>query len=89
MAYQFPPDVAQRIKAYLACGEYATEDDVLRDAIQALDARSKAYQDEVTRFRAELQESIEQADRGESRPLDPEALKREIRKELAEEGISE
>lgn len=89
MAYQLPTDVDQRIKAYLASGEYATEDDVLRDAIRALDARSKAYEDERIRFQRELQESIEQAERGESKPMDPAALKREIRQELAEEGIAE
>lgn len=37
MAYPFPADVRQRVDDRLAVGTYATEDDVLRDALRALD----------------------------------------------------
>ena len=36
MAYQFPPDVDKLVKERLASGKYASEDDVLREALQAL-----------------------------------------------------
>jgi len=36
MAYQFPPDVEQLVTQRMASGDYATEDDVLRDALRAL-----------------------------------------------------
>ena len=36
MAYQFPPDVEQLVTQRMAAGGYATEDDVLRDALRAL-----------------------------------------------------
>jgi Arc/MetJ-type ribon-helix-helix transcriptional regulator len=39
MTYQIPPDVSERVEAYLASGVYASADDVLRKAISALDER--------------------------------------------------
>ena len=36
MGYQFPPDVEELVSQRIASGNYATEDDVLRDALQAL-----------------------------------------------------
>jgi Arc/MetJ-type ribon-helix-helix transcriptional regulator len=36
MAYQFPPDIEQRVKAQLSSGDYESTDDVLRDALDAL-----------------------------------------------------
>ena len=39
MGYQFPPDVEKAIQERLQSGEYPTEDDVLRDALRALDER--------------------------------------------------
>lgn len=39
MSYQFPPDVEKAIQQRLESGEYPTQDDVLRDALRALDER--------------------------------------------------
>jgi Arc/MetJ-type ribon-helix-helix transcriptional regulator len=36
MPYSFPPDVQQQIRDRLASGKYASEDEVLRDALDAL-----------------------------------------------------
>ena len=41
MAYQFPPDVQQLMRTGTAFGSYATEDDVLRDALHALIQRNE------------------------------------------------
>jgi|GEM_PF-3060559 len=49
----------------------------------------RAYQEEVASFRAVLQESIDEARRGEYGPLDPEQLKAEIREKLARQGITD
>jgi Arc/MetJ-type ribon-helix-helix transcriptional regulator len=37
MTYQLPPDVEQLIKERIATGHYMSEDDVLRDAMVALE----------------------------------------------------
>ena len=49
----------------------------------------RAYQNEVKELNTELQESIEQANRGEARPLDVDEIKSEIRDQLAQEGIAD
>lgn len=36
MAHQFPPDVEDQLRERMATGQYASEDDVLRDALRAL-----------------------------------------------------
>lgn len=36
MAYQFPPDVEKLVKEQMAIRGYTSEDDVLRDALDAL-----------------------------------------------------
>lgn len=41
MAYQFPPDVQQLIREAVAFGGYATEDDLLREALHALIQRNE------------------------------------------------
>ncbi len=52
-------------------------------------AEFEAYEAEVACLGEAMQESIDQANRGEAKPLDSDALKKEIRDELAEEGIRE
>jgi Arc/MetJ-type ribon-helix-helix transcriptional regulator len=36
MTYQFPPDVQKLLLDHMATGAYASEDEVLRDALQVL-----------------------------------------------------
>ena len=40
MAYQFPPDVEELIKRQIAVGAYDSEDDLIRDALKALDEQN-------------------------------------------------
>ena len=49
----------------------------------------RAYQAEAERFIKETQESVDQADRGDAKPIDSEKLMDEVCKELAEEGITD
>jgi hypothetical protein len=55
------------------------------DAVQEF----RAYQEELERCRREVELAVEQSRRGESRPLDMGALKAEVRRRLAEKGISD
>jgi len=36
MPYQFPPDLEQLVRQQMALGNYATEDELLRDALESL-----------------------------------------------------
>ena len=49
----------------------------------------RAYQAEAERFIKETQESVDQADRGEAKPIDSDALMKRVMKRLAENGVSE
>jgi len=61
MPYQFPPDVARLVRDRMASGHYGSEDDVLRDALQALEERS----DDL----AAIQGGIDEMNAGRVRPL--------------------
>jgi Arc/MetJ-type ribon-helix-helix transcriptional regulator len=43
MAYQFPADVASRLAELMATGNYSSEDDVLRVALDALHDRDEDF----------------------------------------------
>ena len=44
MSYQFPPDVQQLIRQRMAEGSYSTEDDLLRDALRALESERQVVE---------------------------------------------
>jgi antitoxin ParD1/3/4 len=44
-----PNDMAQLLRARVASGEYASESEVIRDGLRALEARDKAIEDWLTR----------------------------------------
>jgi putative addiction module CopG family antidote len=77
MAYQLPPDVEQRVKDRMAQGGYSSADEVLRDALRALDeislfrcnpnaARIASFE----QLRHEVCRGVQQLDRGEGRDAD-------------------
>ncbi|MCG8650069.1 MAG: hypothetical protein MI861_09555 [Pirellulales bacterium] len=47
MSCEFPPDLEQRARARMSDGRYGSEDDLLREAMDALD---QIEQDKVTRW---------------------------------------
>lgn len=71
MSYQLPPDLDERVKAEMSRRGLQSEDDVLREALDALnqleDEKRRRWQDgnEIT---------IEQSRRGLLQPLDLDAI---------------
>jgi Arc/MetJ-type ribon-helix-helix transcriptional regulator len=57
MAYAFPPEVKRLVDQRMATGKYASEDDLLRDALEALSEES----DEL----AAIQAGIDELDAGD------------------------
>ena len=84
MAYEFPTDIRDRLKARLDDGTYQSEDDVLRDAMDALD---QIELDKLTRWNERNQLALEQSGRGLSKPLDDQRVLARLRQRLAKEGI--
>ena len=62
MPYNLPPDVRDQIRQQIATGQYGSEDDVLRAALQALSLRH----DEL----AAIQAGIDDMNAGRLRPFE-------------------
>lgn len=84
MAYQFPPDVEKLIKRHIESGAYSSEDEVLRDAMGALD---QLELDKIARWHERNQLASDQSTQGLSKPLDDVKVLARLRERLAEEGI--
>jgi Arc/MetJ-type ribon-helix-helix transcriptional regulator len=54
MSYQLPADINARVQSQLATGEFATVDDVLREALETLERRQRSL--------ASLQQMVRQAE---------------------------
>jgi Arc/MetJ-type ribon-helix-helix transcriptional regulator len=85
MAYQFPPDIKKSIQSRIDSGDYQSEEDVLRTAMQLLEQREKDF---LQTWNENNQTAIEQSQQGLSKPLDDEAVLARMRSRLAEEGIT-
>ena len=79
MDYSFPADLSEQIKLHLATGRYETEDDVIRQALDALKLR-----EELVSFRQSIAQSREQAARGEAAPLDVDAVMQRVNSRLSD-----
>jgi len=85
MNYPFPADLQQRIAAQLAGGGFASEEDVLREAIEALERRQRGLQE----LREMVAVAEEDVTAGRVGTFDRAGLKQEVRKLLADRGIAE
>ena len=86
MEYQFPPDIGDRVKARLEDGVYQSEDDIIRDAMDALD---QVEQDKLVRWEERNRIAVEQSKQGFSKPLDDERVLSRLRERLVKEGVLE
>ena len=84
MPYQFPPDIEQRIRAQLESGQFETEDDVLREAIDTLEKRQRGLRE----LRNMVREADEDVAAGHVGAFDADATKSALRKRLEEHGIT-
>ena len=86
MPYHLPADINQRLQACIAAGICQSEDEVLRDALDALEQRN---QEKLRRWHDGNAIALEQSRQGLSKPLDDEAVIAKLRERLAAEGISD
>jgi Arc/MetJ-type ribon-helix-helix transcriptional regulator len=84
MAYEIPADIHERLQARLGQSIYQSKDEVLRDAMDALD---QMEQDRLARWNERNRLTVEQSSNGLSRPLDDEKVLARLRARLASEGI--
>jgi Arc/MetJ-type ribon-helix-helix transcriptional regulator len=84
MNYRFPSDIEDRLRVRMRDGRYQSEDDVLRDAMDALD---QVEQDKLIRWHERNRIATRQSEAGLSKPLDDAAVLGRLRQRLAQEGI--
>jgi antitoxin ParD1/3/4 len=74
MTIHLSSDREQFVRALVQAGQYASEDEVIAEALQLLEEHNK-----LAVLRREIAIGIEQADRGELEPFDPDATLARIR----------
>jgi hypothetical protein len=79
----------QELKQFHRFAENRVQNGSTKLTLEEMLKEFRAYQKETKELQAELQESIEQAKRGEAEPLDIDEIKSEIREQLAQEGIAD
>jgi antitoxin ParD1/3/4 len=83
MSFSLPNDIADRIQAQLATGDFTSEEQVLREALDTLEKRQRSL--------AELRQMVAEAEAdvaaGRVGTFDREELVRQVRCDLAARGI--
>lgn len=84
MTYPLPADLQIRIQAQLASGDFTTEEEVLREAIEALERRQRG----LAKLRQLVSSAHEDVVAGRIGTYDRESIKRDVRAQLSEQGIN-
>jgi putative addiction module CopG family antidote len=85
MSRELPPDVEALVRGFVATGNYASADDVLRDALRVFAELTSRHE----QLLADVREGVQEADQGLVRPLDVEALIDRCALKLAAEGVTD
>ncbi|MBP90592.1 MAG: hypothetical protein CMJ64_28435 [Planctomycetaceae bacterium] len=85
MPFQLPPDLQTRIELQLSNGSYQNEEEVLREALDALERD----QTNSRRWHERNELAIEQSRQEMSKPIDDEAVLERLRQRVAKEGIGD
>ncbi|MFI5459208.1 MAG: type II toxin-antitoxin system ParD family antitoxin [Isosphaerales bacterium] len=78
----FSPELEQIVRQKVESGDYASADEVLREALQLLDDRDRLRAWKLEALRKEIMVGIEQADRGMVAPLDMDAIRVKVAERL-------
>jgi antitoxin ParD1/3/4 len=81
MTIQLSGDREQLVRSLVEGGQFASEDEVIDEALRLLQERDD--QAKLAQLRREIAVGIEQADRGELAPFDPQATLARIRSRQA------
>ena len=80
MGYAFPSELDQLIQEKIASGDYQSQDDVLLDAMYALNEMNRRHAE----LRQEIQSRAAKCGQGLSVPFDPDEIKARGRAQLAQ-----
>jgi antitoxin ParD1/3/4 len=83
MNVSLTPELEQLVTEKVESGTYNSASEVVREALRLLKERDEIRQVRLDELRREIAVGLEQADRGETRPFDPDDLKRRVRDRLS------
>lgn len=83
MNVSLTPELEELVNEKVASGLYNSASEVIREGLRLLKEQDELKQIRQEELRREVLKGYEQSRRGESRPLDVEAVKAEGRKRLA------
>lgn len=78
MSETLPPDVRQFVQQAIANGEYATEDEVITQAVRVLRDITERHQ----KLRADVQAAVDEVDAGKGEPWNADEIKAELDEQL-------
>lgn len=84
MDVKLTPELERLVSDKVASGLYTSESEVIREALRLLKDRDELRLLAMDDLRREVQKGLNQLDRGDSVTLDPEWIKAEGRRRLAE-----
>lgn len=70
MSYQFPADIETLVRQQMAAGNYRSEDDLLREALHALESQRQMVVYEDPEVIAGVQRGLDEMRRGFGRPFE-------------------
>ena len=85
MPNQIPADIERRIQAQIESGEFATPEEVLREALDTLENRQRGLKE----LRQMVHEADEEIAAGRVGTFDIEQTKQAVRQRLSEGGLSD
>ena len=83
MNIELDPALRHYVRQKVESGAFASESEVINDAVAAAKAQEELTAEDVAELRAMIAVGAEQADRGEVAAWDPVALKKRLREQLA------
>ena len=83
MNISLTPQLENYVKQKVMSGMYNSVSEVVREAIRLLEERDRLQEMKLEALRGEINKGLEELDRGESKPLDIEAVKARGRQIMA------
>jgi antitoxin ParD1/3/4 len=74
MNVSLTPELEQYVNQKVESGRYHSASEVIREGLQMLKERDEIHQRKLEELRREIQIGIDQADRGETKPLTGEVI---------------
>ncbi|HZW29833.1 MAG TPA: type II toxin-antitoxin system ParD family antitoxin [Isosphaeraceae bacterium] len=79
-------ELQQIVREKVESGDYASADDLLREALQLLDDRDRLRAWKLEALRQEIAVGIQQAEQGMVAPLDMDAIRTKVAERLRSQG---